>query len=463
MRQHLITGTLLSFLVACGGGSDATTQAQVPAPLPAPAWQTPVDLAASSYMGGALLAGDGKGAVLAAWMRTGVDSGGTPYWEQVAARLRADGTWETPQALDGASGINGLQVPVAALDARGKGFIAWFDAVPRSTATRLRTVPVDLGAAAPFGTRATALAVDLKTPANLHLATGSDGSALAAWSGLRTDTSLGADFSTVQAARLEAGGAWGTPHSHHLNMYSSQFLHGLAGDGRGAYTLDFSTGDDAWVENEAVDYAQGASAATAIAGWGPLSQQALPTGHPSAWSLDAEGRLETWLLYGVAGAGDPQRQAWPRSRATSGTWTVGDKVSLPRPAQNLVAFREAGGTGWMAGLGSEGLWAAPLSGAAPGTPRTLLPMPTTTEVMVGTRDASGRPALLWIQRGTGGVHEGVGFSRWDGAAWTAPAILPGTAGKSIQRLFAVPGPMGLLAGWVEVGDRVLLFRTALWK
>jgi hypothetical protein len=165
----------------------------------------------------------------------------------------------------------------------------------------------------------------------------------------------------------------------------------------------------------------------------------------------------------VAGAGEPQRQAWPRSRATSGAWTVGDKVSLPRPAQNLVAFREAGGTGWLAGLGSEGLWVAPLSGAAPGTPRTLLPMSTTTEVMVGTREASGRPALLWIQRGAGGVHEGVGFSRWDGAAWTAPAILPGTAGKSIQRLFAVPGPAGLLAGWVEVGDRVLLFRTALWK
>ncbi|HEX4846120.1 MAG TPA: hypothetical protein VFV26_07850, partial [Geothrix sp.] len=272
MRLHLIAaGMLLSFLAACGGGGDATTQA--PAPPPVPAWQTPVDLAASGYMGGALLAGDGKGAVLAAWMRTGVDAGGTPYWEQVAARLRADGTWEAPQALDGASGISGLQVPVAALDARGKGFIAWFDAVPRSTATRLRTVPVDLGAAAPFGTRATALVVDLKTPANLHLATGSDGSALAAWSGLRTDTSLGADFATVQASRLEAGGAWGTPHSHHLNMYSSQFLHGLAGDGRGAYTLDFSTGDDATVDNEAVDYAQGASAATAIAGWGPLSQQ----------------------------------------------------------------------------------------------------------------------------------------------------------------------------------------------
>jgi hypothetical protein len=83
--------------------------------------------------------------------------------------------------------------------------------------------------------------------------------------------------------------------------------------------------------------------------------------------------------------------------------------------------------------------------------------------MVGTRDAAGRPALLWIQRGAGGVHEGVGFSRWDGVVWTAPAILPGTAGKTIQRLFAVPGPMGLLAGWVEVGDRVLLFRTSLWR
>jgi hypothetical protein len=461
MRQHLIAGTLLGLLAACGGGGDATIQA--PAPPPVPAWQAPVDLATSSYMGGALLAGDGKGAVLAAWMRTGVDSGGTPYWEQVAARLRADGTWEPPQVLDGASGLNGLQFPAAALDGRGKGLIAWFDAVPRSTTTRFRTVPVDLSSPTPFGARVTALTVDLKAPSNLHLATGSDGSALAAWSGLRTDTALGVDFSTVQASRLEAGGAWGTPQSHHLNMYSSQFLHDLAGDGRGAYTLDFSTGDDASVVNEAVDYALGASTAVGIVGWGPLSQLALPTGHPSVWSLDAEGRLETWLLYGVAGEGDAQRQAWPRSRAASGVWTVGDKVSLPLPAQNLVAFREAGGTGWMAGLGSEGLWVAPLSGAAPGTPRTLLPLPTTTEVMVGTRDAAGRPALLWIQRGAGGVHEGVGFSRWDGVVWTAPAILPGTAGKTIQRLFAVPGPMGLLAGWVEVGDRVLLFRTSLWR
>src|SRR5512133_2807248 len=455
MRQHLIAVTLLGLLAACGGGGGATTQVQAtaPPPPPVPAWQAPVDLAASSYMGGALLAGDGTGAV----------SGGTPYWEQMAARLRADGTWESPQALDGTSGINGLQFPVAAVDARGKGLIAWFDAVPRSTTTRLRTVPVDLGSPAPFGARATALTVDLKAPTNLHLATGSDGSALAVWSGLRTDTALGVDFSTVQASRLDAAGAWGTPQSHRLNMYSSQFLHDLAGDGRGAYTLDFSTGDDASVENVAVDYALGASTAVGIAGWGPLSQLALPTRHPPVWSLDAEGRLETWLLYGVAGEGDAQRQAWPRSRAASGVWTVGDKVSLPLPASSLVAFRAAGDTGWLAGLGSEGLWLAPLSGAAPGTPRTLLPLPTTTEVMVGTRDAAGRPALLWIQRGVGGVHEGVGFSRWDGAAWTAPAILPGTAGKTIQSLFAVPGPMGLLAGWVEVGDRVLLFRTALWK
>lgn len=461
MRQTLIAGTLLGFLAACGGGGGATTQASAPPPVPA--WQGPVDLAASSYMGGALLAGDGKGAILAAWMRTGVDSGGTPYWEQMAARLRADGTWEPPQTLDGASGSNGLQFPVAAVDSRGKGLIAWFDAVPRSTTTRLRTVPVDLGSPTPFGARATALTVDLKAPANLHLATGSDGSALAAWSGLRTDTNLGVDFPTVQASRLGAGGAWGTPQSHHLNMYSSQFLHDLAGDGRGAYTLDFSTGDDASVVNEAVDYAQGASAAAGIAGWGPLSQQALPTAHPSVWSLDAEGRLETWLLYGVAGAGDPERQAWPRSRAASGVWTVGDKVNLPLPARRLVAFRMAGDTGWLAGLGSEGLWVAPLSGAAPGTPRTLLPLSTTTEVMVGTRDAAGRPVLLWIQRGAGGVHEGIGFSRWDGAAWTPAALLPGTAGKTIQRLLAVPGPSGLMAGWVEIGDRALVFRTALWK
>lgn len=462
MRRPLIPGTMLCLLVACGGGGGgATTQGPVPAPVPA--WQAPVDLATSNDMGGALLAGDGRGAVLAAWMRSGVDAGGTPYWEQVAARLRADGTWEPPQTLGVASGINRLQFPVAAVDARGKGFIAWFDAVPRSTGTRLWTVPVDLGSPTPFGARVNALIVDLKTPSNLHLATGSDGSALVAWLGLRTDSGLGVDFPTVQVSRLGAGGIWDAPASHHLNMYSSQSLHDLTGDGRGAYTLDFATGDDAWQDNEAVDYAIGSSTATGIAGWQPLSQQALPTGHPSVWSLDAQGNLETWLLYGQASVGDPQRQAWPRSRAASGVWTVGDKVSLPASARSLVGFRESGGTGWMAGLGSDGLWVAPLSGMSPGTPRTLLPMPTTTEVMVGSRDASGRPALLWIQRGAGGAHEGVGFSRWDGAAWTAPVILPGTAGKTIQSLLAVPGPKGLLAGWVEVGDRVLLFRTALWK
>jgi hypothetical protein len=381
----------------------------------------------------------------------------------VAARLRADGIWETPQVMDVTSGSNRFQTPVAALDARGKGFVAWLEAVPRSTTTLMRTVSVDLGAGSPFGTRTTALAVDLKNPSDLHLATGADGSALAAWSVLRTDASLGVDFNIVQVARLEAGGAWGAPHSHHLNMYSRQFIHDLVGDGRGAYTLDFSTGDDAWVDNEAVDYALGTSTATGIGGWQPLSQQALPTGHPPVWSLAADGRLETWLLYGVAGEGDPRRQAWPRSRSASGAWTVGEKVNLPLPATSLAAFREADGAGWMAGTGPEGLWVAPLSGLSPGAARTLLPAATRTEGLVGARDASGRPVLLWIQRGSAGAYEGIGFSRWDGTAWTSSTILSGTAGKTIQRLVAQPGPGGLLAGWVEVGDRILLFRTALWR
>lgn len=462
-HRHLL-GALLCFLAACGGGGGGGDSVSKGPALPAaPSWQAPVSLADPGYLEGALLAGDGKGGVFAAWTRTGTDPGGTPYWEQMAARQRADGTWEAPQVLDVARGSNRFQAPVAALDARGRGFVAWFEAVPRSTTTALRTVPVDLGAASPFGPRTTALVVDLKGPSDLHLATGADGSALAAWSALRTDTSLGVDFTTVQAARLEAGGAWGAPHSHHLNMYSRQFIHDLVGDGRGAYALDFSTGDDAWVDNEAVDYALGASTATGIGEWQPLSQQTLPTGHPPVWSLTAGGRLETWLLYDVAGEGDPRRQAWPRSRSASGAWTLGEKVSLPLPATSLAAFREAGEAGWMAGTGSEGLWVAPLSGPSPGAARTLLPAPTRTEGMVGARDASGRPALLWIQRGATGVYEGIGFSRWDGTAWTSPAILPGTAGKTIQRLVALPGPGGLLAGWVEVGDRILLFRTALWK
>ena len=120
-------------------------------------------------------------------------------------------------------------------------------------------------------------------------------------------------------------------------------------------------------------------------------------------------------------------------------------------------------TGWLAGLGSQGLWVAPLTGVTPGPPRALLPATTTTEVLIGARDSAGRPALLWVQRGTGGTDEGIGFSRWDGAAWTAPVILPGTEGRSIQRLFATAGPSGLMAGWVDATTSTLRFRTALWK
>lgn len=470
MRSRILLGLARSsvvplvaaLVVACGGGGGAGNAKTVTSPSPsAPSWQAPVDLAATGYAGGATLAGDGKGGAVAAWIRSGTDGGGAPYWEQVAARLRADGTWQAAQALESSYASDGLKDPVLALDDRGKGLIAWLSPVPRATTTALRTVPVDLAAATPFGARSTALALELKTPSDLRLAVGSDGSALAAWMGLRTDSAV-TDYPTVQASRLGPGAAWGAPTSYHLNMFSHQGIDSVGSDGKGGFLLEFATGDDAWRENEAVAFASGTGLTAAVPGWQPLSQQALPAAHQTAWELDLQGNLEAWLLYPTAGDGDPQRQAWPRTRSAAGAWTIGDKVGLPLPAQRIALFRGVGG-GWVAGLGSGGLWVAPLTGLTVGTPTTILPAGSTTEVMVGVRDAAGRPALLWIQRGVGGVSEGIGWSRWDGAGWTAPAILPGTAGKGIQRLLATAGPGGLLAAWVEVGDRTLLLRTALWK
>lgn len=454
----------LFILSACGGGGGAAaTSTPTPTPIPAaPTWQAPVDLVSSGYDQGALLAGDGKGGVMAAWIHTGVDGGGTAYWELMAARIGSDGTWGASKALEVSTGTNALQAPVAALDDRGKGYVAWFSAIPRSTLTALRTVPVDIKATIPFGARTTAQSLNLLGLSDLHLAVGSDGSALAAWFYLRTDSSV-TDYPTIQSSRFGAGSTWSLPANHWMAQFSHQGLNGLKGDGPGAYFLGIATGDDAWSENQLIDFPVGHEGSTSIPGWMPASQVTLPANYQAAWALDGQGRVDVWMVYPVASVGDPDLQAWPRTRSAGGTWTVGDKVDLPLPTRHLAAFREASGTGWLAGLGSQGLWVAPLSGMTPGNPIALLPATTQTEVMVASRDASGHPALLWIQRGAGGTSEGIGFSRWDGATWTAPAILPGTAGKGIQQLFAVAGPSGLLAAWVEVGDRALLFRTALWK
>lgn len=460
-NRSLCFALVLGTLLACGGGG-AGSVSSTPA-TPAAAWSPAVDLESVGYVTGARLTGDGKGGAVAVWTRTATDTGGTQYWENVAARLRADGTWDTPRSLEVSTLLNVLQDPIPALDDRGKGLIAWLSAVPRSSTTVVRTVPVDLGVGTGFGTRTNGLSLNLLRPRGLALATGSDGSALAAWTWDR-DIGLGAGYEVpaVYATRLDPAGAWSTPRGYHLNQLSHQGLNGVSGNGRGAFLLAFSTGDDAWEESEVASFTQGSGVGDPVAGWMPTSQIAYPAGHVSAVATDGQGGLETFLLYPVAGEGDAQRQAWPRSRSAAGTWTVGAKVALPMPANNLVAFREASGAGWLAGLGAEGLWVAPLTGVTPGSPRTLLPAPTTTEVLIGTRDASGRPALLWIQRGTGGVHQGIGFSRWDGSAWTTPVILPGTAGATIQRISATAGPGGLLAGWVE-GGTSLRFRSALWK
>lgn len=452
-------------LLACGGGGGAPVTS-ASAPVPVPAWQAPVDLAATGYVNGANLAGDGKGGVVAVWIRSSADAGGTIHWEQMATRLRSDGNWDTPQSLESSNFATAMQNPVAALDDRGRGMIAWFSAIPRSTTTALRTVPVDLAATSTFGARTSPHALDLVGLSDLSLAVGSDGSALAAWSFLRSIEVNGAgtpNTSTVQASRLAPGSGWGTPASYHLNQFSHQGIQGVTGDRRGTYVMEFATGDDAWWENEVADFALNTVTGTAVTGWMPASQVGLPAGHQSAWAADPQGNLETWLLYPFAQEGVADRQAWPRLRSATGTWTVGGRVDLPLSTNSLAVFREAGGTGWLAGLGTQGLWVAPLTGVTPGSPRTLLPSTTTTEALVATRDAAGRPALLWAQRGAGGIDEGIGCSRWDGSVWTTPAILPGTAGASIQRLFAVAGPSGLLAGWVENTATGTRFRTALWK
>ena len=451
--------------VACGGGGTgpvASAPAVPPPAVPPPAWRPAVDLEATGYVSGAALAGDGKGGVIAAWIRTGLDAGGTAYWEQVATRLRPEGTWESLLTLERTSLSDVLQAPVAALDDQGKGLVAWFSALPRSTITALRTMPVDLSAASIFGTRVNGLTLDLRTPGNLALAVGSDGSALAAWTFTR-DIGWGVFTPAVFASRRNPTGGWSAPRGYQLNQLSHQNLQGVSGNNRGAFLLEFSTGDDAWEENQVASFASGSDVGVAVPGWMPTTQIALPAGRISAIAGDGLGGLETFLLYSMSGEGDAQRQAWPRSCPSTGQWTVGGKVALPLPTNNLVAFREATGTGWLAGLGSQGLWVAPLTGVTPGPPRALLPATTTTEVLIGARDSAGRPALLWVQRGTGGTDEGIGFSRWDGAAWTAPVILPGTEGRSIQRLFATAGPSGLMAGWVDATTSTLRFRTALWK
>lgn len=451
----------LVFLLACGGGSTVspvnTAQPAVPA-----TWQAPVDLAASGYLSGASLAGDGKGGALAAWTRFGTDASGAIYREQVAARLRADGTWESTQVLESTTLTNSLQDPVVALDAQGKGQVGWLSVLPRSTTTVLRRVPVDLAAAAALGPQASPLSLELKSPTGLRLAVGSDGSALAAWQGLRT-TSLVTDFPTVQSARLAPGAGWGVQTTYSLAPLAAQGIQVVTGDRLGGFLLEFGTGDDTVMEAQAVALTPGTGTPVGVDGWQPLSQVGLPAVYQSAWDTDAQGNQEAWLLFAQGGVEDAQRQAWPRTRTAAGTWTARAKVLLPLPASSLALFREGSSGGWVAGLGSAGLWVAPLNGLTPGAPKTLLPPTTTTEVLVAVRDATGRPALLWIQRGVAGIGEGIGFSRWDGTAWTTPAILPGTAGKGIQRLLTVAGPGGLLAAWVEVGDRVLLFRTALWK
>ena len=96
MRSLGLAPLTLGLTLACGGGGSPTSAPPSP---PVAVWQAPVDLVAAGYASGATLAGDGKGGVVAAWTRTGVDGGGTSYWDQAAARLKPDGSWDAPVGL----------------------------------------------------------------------------------------------------------------------------------------------------------------------------------------------------------------------------------------------------------------------------------------------------------------------------------------------------------------------------
>jgi len=452
----------LGLTLACGGGADTK------APLASdPTWSSPVDVAGPGYSAGGSFMGDGKGGVVAVWTRSTLAAGGSTLQEQVAAHLVTTRTWGTPQVLEAGATGQTLQPPVVAVDGRGQGQVLWFQGYPGggSPVTELRTLKVDLSSATPFGVSSKAFQFPTSNHQGLQLAVGSDGSALAAWGCQKISATGGVTYAPVQVSRMSPGGVWGTPGEYFIpaGAPTQQVLLGVAGDGLGGFLMEMASGDDVLLHAEGVAFQAVSGIASGQAGWEPAAQLDDPA-HSTAWATDGQGSLEAWLRYqrNLVGGTDTTLEAWPRIRSANGTWTMGDKVVLPRPANSLAVFREASGSGWLAGLGSQGLWVAPLNGLSLGTPKVVLPLPTTTEVMVGARDASGRPALLWIQRGAGGVYEGIGFSRWDGAAWTAPSILPGTAGKAIQRLCAVTGPAGLVAGWVEVGDQGLFLRAAHW-
>lgn len=441
---------LLAGLAACGGGKDAA-----PSVAASPSWSAPVALDEQQSLTIGALASDGTGNAAVFWRRGVADTSGAILPELAGARLQADGRWEAPTAIQPSESGKAYGLPAVAVDHLGKGWVMWLtDQVPNGQSTLMEGAPVNLRGTDPWGTVDKAYILPGTGYSNLRLAAGSDGSARAAWS----QPVSGAAPLVATSAFDTSSGVWGAISNPGGSHGAGMSLASVMGDGLGGYALELYRSNDQPAA-EGYAYAPGTGVETSVPGWEPVPQSGLAS-HSTAWTGDGQGSLEAWLVYDLGSA--PFREAWPRHRNAQGTWTVGAAVGLPRPAETLAVFRETSGAGWLAGSGSEGLWAAPLSGVTPGTARMLVAAPSLASNLVGVRDASGRPALLWIQR-RNGIVEGLGFSYLEGGSWTTPTLLPGTAGSDPRNLQAGAGPGGLVAAWEEAVGRTVVLRTALWR
>lgn len=430
-----------ALLASCGGGPAG------------PAWTAPVTLDEQPAIDLGAMVADETGRAALLWRRTVPVAGGGVAQEVAVARPEADGAWGPVEVLGApAPSIPGR--PAAAVDASGLGWMMWF-VEHAGGSTELRGAPLDLGAPFPWPEAQHQYIFPSVGYDRLAVAVGDDGSARAAW-----NVTPASDVSSVVTARFMAAGAgvWESTSVPGATASAGLSLAGLMGDGRGGYALELYRANDQPV-GEGYDYAPGTGAEALVPGWEPASQSGLAA-HATAWAADGQGGLEAWLTY--VGGSEAGLEAWPRRRDAAGAWTVGDAVPLPHPSEALAVFRGASDAGWLSGSGADGLWVAPLSGVSLGAATLLVAAPSSASDLIGVRDVSGRPALLWVQRRDAAV-EGIGFSRLAGAGWTAPALLPGTAGASVRHLRAAAGPGGLVAAWEEPGTGTTRLRAARWR
>lgn len=438
-------------LSACGGGGSGSTQTS-------PAWSAAVTLDERNSLASGSLAADGSGTVAVLWRRDAQNGSGQVVTDQVAARLNADGSWSPAEVVEAGEVDATVGIPTAAVDDQGRGWMMWFAEYGSgsSASTELRTVALDLKAATPWSPGSHAFIFYTTGYGNLQVAVGSDGTARAAWD--QPGVGSTGDMTTlVGTSRFGTGGVWEAHDIPGSNAGLGMNVASLYGDGKGGTVLELVRVNDLPM-GEAHDYPVGGGAASGVPGWEPAAQAAFAA-HSTAWAIDGQGGMEAWLMYFSDSA---HRTAWPRRKLAGGSWTVGDAVTLPRPAEALAVFRESSGGGWLTGAGSEGVWVAPLTDLTLGSEQMFLAAPSLASELVGVRDASGRPALLWIQQRNGTV-EGIGFSRLDGTQWTAPMILPGTSGLVLHNLHAAAGPGGIVATWEQGGNRTTLLRAALWR